>query len=128
MRYQIDHKQIAPKELMKSSRDTVVFAYNGPGTIPVVAAWPLDETLWRPFVDADTGKNLVTYAASVPLETVLRGREAVAGYVAQAFDGGVTLSDVEYRVIGGGTEGGGWDNDADGDVVLQVSCTLSAAV
>ena len=110
-----------------ATRDVALFAYQGVEDRPPVAPWPLDESLWRPFVDSEDSEKIVTYAASVPLGTLLAGRDAVEIYVGQAFPGDVVLSNIEYRVLGGRVEGGGWDQAEDGDVLLQISGTLGSA-
>jgi hypothetical protein len=110
-----------------ATRDVALFAYQGVDDRPPMAPWPLDESLWRPFVDSDGSEKIVTFAASVSLCTLLSGRDAVEIYVGQAFPDDVVLSNIEYRVLGGGVEGGGWDQAEDGDVLLQVSGTLSSA-
>ncbi|VTU43005.1 MULTISPECIES: hypothetical protein [unclassified Variovorax] len=93
-------------------------AYDENSPMPVSAAWPLREELWRPFVDKDV---LVTFIAVVPLQTLVFP-SPLEDYLVEAFDRQVDVSDAEFRAVGAQYDG--WDDKFAGDVELQVTCRL----
>lgn len=97
--------------------------YTGPDEIPVASAWPLDEELWEPLVDSE---EPVTFLAVVPLDTLVRGEDAILTYCAEAFNNQVDLRNAEFRAIGTASENESFSDQFVGDIPLQVTCTLQS--
>jgi hypothetical protein len=96
------------------------------GSVPALRAapWPLDVSLFEPFLD--TGK-MVTFTATIPLGTlVCSDVDGLRDYCEQAFASktGVEMSHTEFRVIPGDGPSDSWNERFDGDVILQVTCML----
>jgi hypothetical protein len=94
---------------------------------PRPCAWPMNPEIVEPFVN--TGK-MVTFTALVPLESLVNGDiDELNAYCLQAFETS-TCEDIigtEFRVIGAQDESDSWDERFQGDVALQVTCTLHSA-
>lgn len=88
---------------------------------PVSASWPFDEELWQAHVDTD---DLVTFRAMVPLDTLVRGEDALLEYCAEAFNGQAELRSAEFRAIGGISDNEDFSSQFVGDIPLQVTCSL----
>lgn len=91
--------------------------------VPGSTAWPLDEELWAPHVDND---DLVTFLALVPLDTLVRGEEALLEYCSEAFDHQVEIRNAEFRAIGKASDNDDFSSQFVGDIPLQVTCTLQS--
>jgi hypothetical protein len=91
---------------------------------PRICGWPINPEIVDPFVDS--GK-IITFTALVPLEKlVYEGIDGLNKYCMEAFESSTCtdISNTEFRVIDGQDENDDWDDRFQGDVALQVTCTL----
>jgi len=97
--------------------------YEGREHIPYCIPRKLTKEYCAPYLNSDDGP--VTFTVRVPLETVTRGQSAIVGHIqATAFDFEVALQHCEFRPVGACIAD--FDCELAGDVLLQVTCALSA--
>lgn len=96
--------------------------YEGEGHVPVCLTEKLTLVQCEAFLDSDDGP--VTFAVLVPLQIVVNGASAIRNHIAQtAFEPQVSIHSCEYRPVGARL--GSFSDEFDGDVMLQVTCSLS---
>lgn len=116
------HPQPQAADASQSGEPVVFGLYESASEAPPVsAAWPLDEELWQAHVDTD---DLVTFLALVPLDTLVRGEDALLEYCAEAFNGQAELRSAEFRAIGSPSDNEDFSSQFVGDIPLQVTCSL----
>lgn len=89
---------------------------------PRIAGWPMNQTLYEAYLDQDI---LVTFLAMVPLDILVHGgADGLAEYCQQAFGEFAEMSDTEFRAVPAASASDSWDERFDGDVAIQVTCSL----
>lgn len=110
-------------QMLKGDRRFVSF-YEGPEHIPYCITRMVCLEECQPFLDSDKGP--VTFTVRVPLSIVMCGRDAICEHIEKtAFTGPIKLHSCEYRPVGACIAE--FDTAASGDVLLQVTCSMSLA-
>lgn len=124
--WQVLHAQRAPAEPDIAAEGPALTLYVDARTPapPSNVAWPLDEELWRPYVDNNDA--LVTFTVMIPLKEVVEGHRAIVSYCEEAFDRKVLLACPEFRVVGHALANDDFDEEYSGDLQLQVTCALQS--
>jgi len=108
-------------QMLKGDRRHVSF-YEGREHIPYCISRKIGQDC-APYMDSDKGP--VTFTARVPLNIVVQGSEAIRSHIeATAFSIPVTLDSCEYRPVGAVIAE--FDQEFAGDVLLQVTCAITA--
>lgn len=109
-------------QILKGDRRFICL-YEGRDHIPYCITSRLTAEDCGRFLNSDEGP--VTFTVRVPLEIITCGTAAIVEHIEKtAFDFDVTLLNCEFRPVGACIED--FDCELAGDVLLQVSCALSA--
>lgn len=129
-----DHSQAAPYlpanslqfltvQPLKGDRRPICF-YEGPDHLPFCLQQKLTFEDCKPYLDSDKGP--VTFTVRVPLQVLVTSTETLREYIeSSAFDFHVELYSCEYRAMGACLSE--FSRELSGDVLLQVTCSMSPA-
>lgn len=108
-------------QMLRGDRRPIAF-YEGPEHIPFCITEKLTESACEGFLDSDVGP--VTFTVRVPLEVLLDGTHSVVRHIEKtAFAFNAVLHSCEFRPVGACVSD--FAKELSGDVLLQVSCTVS---